>query len=135
MDSPFPKDCFLESLKRCSSRNEFMQSFYVEFLASSEIVRQKFSHVDMKHQSRMLLGSLHIIASAVAGIPEGLRELKARAESHDRQHLNITPELYDCWRNAMLVTARQFDEQWSESVEEAWNRILGFLTTHMIRSY
>lgn len=43
----------------------------------------------------MLLRSLKLVAGATAGEPKSLREIRQRAETHDRYHLNIEPEHYD----------------------------------------
>jgi hypothetical protein len=43
----------------------------------------------------MLRRSLKLSAGATEGESAALAELKERAETHDRNHLDIKPELYD----------------------------------------
>jgi len=83
----------------------------------------------------MLLNSLRLAAGASAGVPDSLREIRERAVTHDRDHLNIKPELYEIWLESVIETARDFDDFWNESIEESWNTILGFVIQHMIKYY
>ena len=83
----------------------------------------------------MLRRSLELTAGATAGTPEALREINERATTHDRHHLNIEPALYDVWLETMIETARDFDDQWDETIEAAWRRILGYVIQHMVRKF
>lgn len=130
-----PKELFLQSLDRCTESAEFIPSFYERFLATSDEVREKFRHTNFDEQHEALLRSLRLIAGATAGEPASLEQLRARAETHDRYHLNIKPGHYELWRSAMIETASEFDEQWNDTVQEAWHSILGFVIKRMIKHY
>ena len=114
------KDCFLESLERCNSDESFIPAFYKRFLSTSDEISAKFQHTDFKKQNKMLIRSLKLAAGATAGESEALQELRDRAETHDRYHLNIKPDLYDAWLNAVIKTAREFDSQWDDDIESTW---------------
>lgn len=135
MAETIPKDLFLQSLNRCAEFEKFIPSFYDRFLSESDEIRDKFRHTDFKTQNRMLLRSLRLAAGATAGEPEALRELKERAKTHDRYHLNIEKRLYDQWRSAIIETARKFDDQWDNKIENAWYTILGHVIAHMVKYY
>ena len=130
-----PKDRFLQSLDRCSHNEGFIPAFYDRFLSASEEIRDKFRHADFEKQNRMLLRSLTLAAGATSGEPESLREIRERAETHDRHHLNIEPRLYDIWLISVIEVAAEFDTEWNDSIEEAWNTILGHVIQHMIKYY
>jgi len=130
-----PKEAFLSSLRRCSATEEFIPAFYERFLASSDEIRLRFRFTDFVQQNKMLLRSLQVSAAATSGDPEALREINEIAKSHDRYHRNIEPHLYDLWLDAAIATASEFDQQWNESVEAAWRRILGHVIQRMIRKY
>ncbi len=125
------KDEFLQSLERCSQKDDFIPAFYRQFLGTSEEIRDKFRDTDFERQNAMLLRSLQLAAGATTGDPRSLRELRDRATTHDRHHLNIEPRLYEAWLYAVVATARE----WDESVEDAWCQILGYVVKHMIRRY
>lgn len=129
------RECFLESLDRCSANGHFIPAFYKRFLASSEKILEKFRYTDFEKQNEMLLQSLRLSAHATAGEPESLREIRERAESHDRRHLDISPELYQNWLHSVIETARECDHEWSVETEEAWGIILGFVIEHMVKFY
>ncbi len=135
MDDPTPRERFLASLARCSKSEDFLESFYNRFLASSEEVREKFKHTDFERQHRMLQRSLELCAGATTGEPEALRKLSDLATTHDSQHHDIRPELYDLWLDSMIETAAQFDSVWHDEIEQSWRRILGHLVEHMKRKY
>ncbi len=126
---------FLESLQRCQASAEFIPTFYRRFLDSSDEVRFRFRNTDFDRQNAMLLRSLELAAAATQGDPAGLRELNERAESHDRYHLKVKPELYDYWLEAIIVTAGEFDPEWSAQIESSWRRILGLVIHHMTSRY
>ena len=130
-----PKERFLASLDRCSNDESFIPSFYDRFLGHSEEIREKFAHTDFDKQNQMLLRSLRLSAGATAGQPESLREIRERAVTHNRQHLNIEPRLYETWLTTVVNTAREFDPEWDDTIEEAWKTVLGHVISHMIRHY
>ena len=135
MDEPTPKDLFLRSVRRCVGNDAFIPAFYERFLGSSDEIREKFLFTNFDKQNEMLARSLELCAGATAGETESLAEISERATTHDRNHLNIEPPLYDIWLETIIETASEFDDQWTESTEAAWRRILGHVIHHMIREY
>ena len=135
MAEPGSKDLFLESLDRCTASKDFIPAFYSRFLLSSEEIMLKFKHTDFDKQYKMLERSLRLIAGATSGEPSALRELKERAESHDRYHLNIKKDMYELWKAAVLQTAEEYDPEWSDTVRHAWEKILDLAINQMVKSY
>lgn len=135
MDPTTPKDQFIESLNRCLKHEQFIPTFYQRFMASSKEVRDRFQDTDFNRQNQMLIRSLNLAARATEGEQEALQELKERARTHDRFHLNIRPELYELWLASILETARKFDDRWTEEIQSAWMSILGYVIKYMIRRY
>lgn len=130
-----PKDRFLQSLDRCAEKDGFIAAFYQRFLATSDEVRIKFLHTDFEQQNKMLLRSLKLAAGATVGDAESLRELRERAKTHDRYHLNIEAHHYQAWLESAIETAEEFDDQWSSAVEAAWRSILGYVVNYMVKHY
>jgi hemoglobin-like flavoprotein len=135
MDDPTPKELFLQSVGRCVALDAFIPAFYERFLGASDEIKDKFRFTDFEKQNEMLRRSLELCAGATVGEPEALREINDRATTHDRDHLNIEARFYDIWRETIIGTARDFDDQWNETVEAAWQTILGHVVQHMIRKY
>jgi len=134
-DPVTPKTLFTESLARCSLDEGFVPAFYKRFMASSPEVSKRFRYTEFEKQNRMLLNSLELAAHAIDGEPEALSELKKRSQTHDRDHMNIKPELYDLWLDSLVLTAGEFDDDWNEGVEEGWRTVLGFVIHRMVSSY
>jgi hypothetical protein len=129
------KDCFLASLDRCSANRNFILVFYERFLSRDEAIRDKFKHTDFEKQYQMLLRSLRLAAGATSGDPKSLREIRERAETHDRHHLDIKPAMYGVWLKTVIEVASEYDEEWNDEVEDAWNTILGHVIKHMAKHY
>lgn len=134
-EEPTPKDLFLQSVRRCVASDGFIPAFYERFLSASTEISDKFRFTDFKVQNQMLARSLALCAGATAGEPEALAEIRERATTHDRHHLNIEPRFYDVWLETLLATARDFDDRWDDQVEAAWQRILGHVIQLMTRQY
>jgi len=135
MEAVTVNELFLDSLERCTRSKKFIPAFYSRFLSASDDISDKFRHTDFERQNRMLIRSLKLAALATDGQPEGLRDIRERAVSHSRQHLNIEPHLYNFWRSALIETSRQFDDQWDDDIEEAWLTILEHVINQMIKHY
>lgn len=135
MEESTPKELFLQSLKRCLADDGFIPAFYERFLNSSDEIKDKFRHTDFDKQVKMLARSLELCAGATSGEPESLIEIRERGETHDRNHLNIEPRLYEYWLDNVILTAAEFDKQWSDTIEDAWHRILGHVVQHMSRMH
>ena len=135
MDELTPRELFLQSVKRCVGNEAFIPAFYERFLGSSEEIKEKFRFTDFDKQNKMLSRSLELCAGAAAGEPESLAEITERATTHDRNHLNIEPRFYDAWLDAIVATASDFDDEWTDSIEAAWRNILGHVVQRMIRKY
>ena len=129
------KDLFLQSVNRCVGNEEFIPAFYERFLGSSEEIKDKFRSTNFDRQNKMLARSLELCAGATAGEAKSLAEITERATTHDREHLDIEPRLYDVWLETIVATASDFDDAWTDSVETAWRTILGHVVQRMIRKY
>ncbi len=130
-----PKEMFLNSLKRCLKSENFIEKFYARFLNSSEEVAEKFKYTDFDRQHRMLVRSLEMAAHAVEGDPDALHHLTEQAIRHNHENLDIRPELYHFWLDAIMACARETDPFWDSSVKEGWDVVLKHVIHHMTSRY
>jgi hemoglobin-like flavoprotein len=123
---PDAVDVFRRSLHRCLGDPSFIQSFYERFVGSSEDAREKFKNTDMTRQVRMLEDSLFVLAVAVqSGAQSPARgSLPGIAERHSSRDLDIKPELYDVWLEALIETAGHYDPEFTPEVERDWRSTL-----------
>ncbi|KAA3600847.1 MAG: globin [Calditrichaeota bacterium] len=111
---------FNDSLERCNKNPDFLEDFYKLFIASSNEISEKFKNTDLKKQKRMLKASLFMLVLANEGKLEGLEHLKKIAESHNRQNLDIKPELYKIWLECLIKTVEKFDRKFDSKIENVW---------------
>lgn len=125
---------FRTSLERCLARAEFLESFYGRFLGSSDDVRAKFANTDFSKQRRILRGSLFLMSRAAMGLDDGRDHLARVAKSHGKDQLNIRPEHYDLWLEALIDTAREYEADFDAELERAWREVLS-LAVGIVRDH
>jgi hemoglobin-like flavoprotein len=139
MGQPMPQDSiatFKSSLQRCLMNPAFFDSFYELFVGASDEVKEKFKNTDMKRQALMLQDSLFVLAVAAQGGKDSPARysLPGLAETHGHKGLDIRPELYDVWLDALLEAVKRHDPEHSPEIEEAWRTTLAsgieYMRTH-----
>ncbi|VXB30416.1 conserved hypothetical protein [Pseudomonas sp. 8AS] len=115
-------DLVMQSYGRCCASATFFDDFYRYFLASSPQVRDKFTNTDMPAQKQLLRQGILNLVMYARGMPD--TKLRALGESHARGRLDIRPELYDLWLDALLMSIAAHDGQFSESIRSAWREVL-----------
>ena len=133
---PKTLDIFERSLNRCHSKPGFLDRFYERLLEKSPKVREKFKHTDFVRQKRALRASFHTMLLAAGDGEEGPeRYLKELAVSHSRSKLDIGAEYYDYWLDSLLAVMREYDDEWSHEVEDAWERVMGVGVKYLLSHY
>lgn len=112
-------DSFGRILRAQGVGEEFFADFYDRFISSSPEVAEKFQDTDLVKQRTMLKESFyHMLSFSVStGVPDALARI---AGTHDRDHHDIRPDLYDLWLDCLIGTAAKHDPQFSDDVELAW---------------
>ena len=89
----------------------------------------------MVRQMRMLKASLHMVmlASQPGIKPEFY--LGSVAKRHSREDLNIPPQLYDIWLNALMQTVEEMDPQFNEETHQAWMAVMSTGIQYMRSCY
>ena len=100
----------------------FFDDFYATFLASSPTIREKFARTDMTAQKQLLRAGILNLVLFARGMPD--TKLRALGQSHSRAQLDIHPELYDLWIDALLKTIGQHDEDLQQADLQAWRAVL-----------
>ena len=127
---------FDDSLRRCDADPRFLDRFYERFVASSPRVAEKFANTDFVRQKRALRASLQLMPLAAEDEENGpTRYLRDLAATHSREHLNIGAELYDLWLDSLLATVREFDAEFDETVEAAWEGVMGVGIRYLLAHY
>ena len=116
------RELFKGSLRRCLDAPDFLVRFYELFLNSSPEVRAKFEKTDFEKQRRALRDSFFVLEMIGESTPDAptWKALKKLAVTHDRQHMDVQPELYDLWLECLLKSVAEHDPQYSAEVGLAW---------------
>jgi hemoglobin-like flavoprotein len=97
----------------------FFRRFCEIFFSSSEEVAEHFANTDMDHQVRVLQKAMfHLISFYL--IKNDNDFIGNIALTHDREHLDIRPELYDVWLAALLQTVAEMDPYYRPETALAW---------------
>lgn len=117
-----PADLVMQSYGRCCASSGFFDSFYQYFLASSPEIREKFAHTNMPAQKQLLRQGILNLVMHARGMPD--TKLRALGCSHARGALDIRPELYDLWLQALLQSIGEHDDQCDANTRLAWHEVL-----------
>ena len=117
-----PADLVMQSYGRCCASSGFFDSFYQYFLASSPEIREKFAHTNMPAQKQLLRQGILNLVMHARSMPD--TKLRALGCSHARGALDIRPELYDLWLQALLQSIGEHDGQCDANTRLAWHEVL-----------
>ncbi len=117
-------DAVLSSYRRCMSSEQFADTFYILFLASSQEVKAKFQFTDFVHQKLALRQSLLTMILFSLNQESNQDPLIQLAIRHDRNHGDIAPHLYSLWLETLCLAVEQHDPEFTPSLEQHWRRAM-----------
>jgi hemoglobin-like flavoprotein len=106
------------SYDRCRQSEAFLTDFYKVFLASNPSFPRMFALTDFTRQQRLLQHALGLLLSFASRPNPHL--LERLGERHGPKDLNIPPEQYPLFVNALLEAVRRHDPQYTDDLGEAW---------------
>ena len=109
--------------------------FYDNFIGMSPEIREKFQGVDMNKQRLLLSGSLYMVMLASQGNEAAGLYLHKIAKRHSKADLDIRPELYDLWLQAVMQTVRIIDTQCNADIERAWREVMLYGVEYLKNRY
>jgi hemoglobin-like flavoprotein len=114
---------FHSSLERAAAHARFADVFYARFMASSAAVAAIFAGVDVGKLKRKLRASLHVMTLAADDAPGTDLYLDYLGAVHTQ--LDIRPEMYDAWLDALVGTVAECDPEFCGAIERAWRSVIG----------
>jgi len=115
-------DLVFQSYGRCCRKDEFFVDFYDFFMSSSDAIRARFANTDMPAQRHLLRNGVMQIILVARGMSD--RKLRDLGESHSRKRMDIQPEWYALWEEALLKTVRVHDPDYTPELRQAWREVL-----------
>jgi hypothetical protein len=113
-------DAATASYQRCRARDGFIETFYAHFLEKSREVVDKFRGTDFARQRLMLRESLLAMLLFNLGSADARAELERLGERHSRRGVNIPPNLYELWLDALCEAVEEHDPRFTAQLGEQW---------------
>ncbi len=121
------------SYHRCAASPDFLPAFYRNFFRACPEAEPLFAKTDFTRQVRLLshaIGLLLIFSQQFTQEPNPLSRL---AEKHGPTDLNIEPAWYPLWVDSLVLTASQFDPEFTPSLAQAWRDAIRPGIEYMLR--
>ncbi len=123
------------SYGQCLIKPEFFEDFYAAFLGRSPVVAEMFANTNMETQRSALRAGITFLLQFAEG--SGFAELKVKelGVSHAKDRLNISPNYYPIWVDALIETLQKHDKNWSPGLETDWREVLQAGIDRMIAAW
>lgn len=128
-------DSVRESYARCRQNPDFFDAFYDHFARKSSEIGPLFSNTNMQKQNELLSDAIDSLISFSEENGNARRHLDEIGKSHSRKYLNIKPEWYPLWMEALRDTIRESDSEHSSRLLDDWNTVLQPGIEHIVRWY
>ncbi len=115
-------DIVFQSYGRCNNSETFYEDFYQAFTGKSPAIAEKFVDTNMTRQQTMLRGGIKWLLTYALGMPDA--KLQELGKSHSRTGLNILPEWYDLWVEALMETVSKHDPKYTAELDGQWRSVM-----------
>lgn len=100
------------------------ERFYEIFLEADPRIRPLFKNTDFKRQRDLLIHAIVMLIEYADGKPLGEMAIRRLGELHSRRKMNVTPDLYPIWADAMIDALAQLDPEFSPDLEQKWRNVM-----------
>ncbi len=113
---------FRESLARATAQPDFFDRFYARLFGESEEISAFFRNRDIPS----IIAKLRVTLGMVAEVAEGKPGLEMYLEMLGRIHrrLEVEPRFFSLWREALIQTVSEHDQQFNDEIRGSWERII-----------
>ena len=108
-----------DSWERIGSEN-LVEQFYPRFLAADPRIAPYFANTNMLKQKKVLEQAFVNALRFAGGDPESVEKVGFLAGTHCKRRMNILPELFTIWLEAVLETLQSLDSEWNSQLESLW---------------
>ncbi len=119
------------SYARCLRAPEFLLAFYGNFFRACPPAEPLFAKVDLPRQARLLQHAVGLLLAFPKGPPKEPTLLSRLAVKHGPGGLDINPEWYAPFCEALIETASQHDPGFTPATGDAWRQALAPGITYM----
>ncbi len=119
-----PIETVRTSFTRCCAKDDFIDTFYHQLAFAAPQTGPMFANTDMEKQDALVRSGIEHLIEFAAGQDGVIGRIRELGVIHDRQNLDIPPELYPFWIDAMVLAVRECDDQFDEDLGKAWRAVL-----------
>lgn len=113
-----------ESFSRCCTKDGFFDQFYENLLKKGQKIEEMFLQSDMVVQKAALKNGLTFLIGYAKGSGIAQQKVRQLGESHSREQMNVSHDMYPHWVDALLEAAKKTDPAFEPQTEEAWRIVL-----------
>ena len=113
-----------DSARRCMARQIFYDTFFGRLGAAVPEAAELFKDADEVVLKNFLRNAITLILSDAAGSRHAADKLAQVRERHGPSDLNLNPEWFPPWIEAVIVAARTADPQINHALETAWRKVI-----------
>lgn len=103
---------------------DLTKRFYEIFLDADPRIRPMFQNTDFDRQNMVLMHGIQMLIEYANGSAVGEMAVRRLAEMHDRNHMNVTADLYAVWMDCLMKTLAEKDPKFSPELEIKWRNTL-----------
>ncbi|MFP4561108.1 MAG: globin [Thiohalorhabdus sp.] len=130
-----PVDRVKRSLGRSLHQGDVFDTFYRIFLDSDPRIREQFTETDWEEQKRLLRQGVNNVIGFYEGSATGRSALSRIRQTHCRERMDISPELYDYWVESMIKAVQRLDPDFDPTLEQSWRDVLRYGTEFVKAGY
>ena len=108
------------SYQRCCLASDFFTCFYRNFFVTAPHVEARFAKTDFKRQHQLLRHAIGLLLSFPTQPTTEPTILRRVADRHKADDLDIPPDWYPDFVEALIQTVREHDDQYSDDIARAW---------------
>lgn len=108
------------SYKRCCQAPDFFVSFYRNLFARAPHMEPRFAKTNFTRQHKLLQHAIGLLLSFPTQPSAEPTILTRVADRHGSRDLDILPEWYPDFVEALVLTASEHDPEFSQDIEAAW---------------
>ena len=108
------------SYQRCCQAPDFVACFYRNLFAAAPHAEARFANTDFERQHKLLQHAIGLLLSFPTQTATEPTILRRVADRHKRDDLDVPPDWYPDFVDALIQTVAEHDDRYSDDIAEAW---------------
>lgn len=124
------------SFARCCEHGPVIfDTFYATLADHVPGVGAMFANTDMQRQNELIRAGIGTLIDYACGDEAAEVELERLGILHSRSQLDVKPEMYPGWINALMEVVAEYDPQRTDTIEAGWREVIAPGIAVMIATY